>query len=477
MSLKVYNVLTRTKEDFITLTPGVVKMYACGITVSGDAHIGHAYQSVVFDVITRYLKYSGYDVKYVRNYTDVDDKIIANAAKTNENPIEFAEKYMAQTDKEMDALGNARPTIMARATQCIDDIINFVQKLIDSGHAYVSEFGDVYFRLTSFPEYGKLSHIQIDKNDTGVRKDVEPGKQNDLDFALWKSAKPGEIAWDSPWGKGRPGWHIECSAMNLKYLGEQIDIHGGGRDLVFPHHENEIAQTESLTGKQFAKYWIHCGLVKVNGQKMSKSLNNGILLKDVLEKYDADTIRFALLRNTYSADIDITDTLLPESLKHVYKMYSVFNSLKDHDFSEANKEKTAVKIKEITDEFEKAMNDNFNTLEVIAASFGWFNFINAELAKKNTEYDLQAIANKIKELFGILNILQQNPETYITNIRSKTLLQNNLNVEGIEKAISERATAKQNKDWATADKIRAEMLEKGIVLKDSATGTTWDIDL
>ncbi len=477
MSLKVYNVLTRAKEDFITLTPGVVKMYACGITVSGDAHIGHAYQSVVFDVITRYLRYAGYDVKYVRNYTDVDDKIIANAAKAGEDPIEFAEKFMAQTDKEMDALGNAHPTIMARATQCIDDIINFVQKLIDSGHAYVSEFGDVYFRLDSFSEYGKLSHIQVDKNDTGVRKDVEPGKQNDLDFALWKSAKPGEIAWDSPWGKGRPGWHIECSAMNLKYLGEQIDIHGGGRDLVFPHHENEIAQTESLTGKQFAKYWIHCGLVKVNGQKMSKSLNNGILLKDVLAKYDADTIRFALLRNTYSADIDITDSLLPESLKHVYKMYSVFNSLKDRDFSMSDKAKTEAKIKEITDGFEKAMNDNFNTLEVIAASFGWFNFINAELTKKTTEYDLQAIADKIKELFGVLNILQQKPEEYIANIRSKILQQNNLNAEDIEKAISERATAKQNKDWATADKIRAEMLDKGIVLKDGTTGTSWDINL
>ncbi len=477
MSLKVYNVLTRTKEDFITLTPGVVKMYACGITVSGDAHIGHAYQSVVFDVITRYLKYAGYDVKYVRNYTDVDDKIIANAAKTAEDPIAFAEKYMAQTDAEMDALGNARPSIMARATQCIDDIINFVQKLIDSGHAYVSEFGDVYFRLNSFSEYGKLSHIQIDKNDTGVRKDVEPGKQNDLDFALWKSAKPGEIAWDSPWGKGRPGWHIECSAMNLKYLGEQIDIHGGGRDLVFPHHENEIAQTESLTGKQFAKYWIHCGLVKVNGQKMSKSLNNGILLKDVLAKYDADTIRFALLRNTYSADIDITDTLLPESLKHVYKMYSVFNSLKDRDFSMSDKAKTETKINEITDEFEKAMNDNFNTLEVIAASFSWFNFINAELTKKTTEYDLQKIASKIKELFGVFNILQQKPDEYIAKIRSRILQQNNTNVEDIKKAISERATAKQNKDWPTADKIRAELLNKGIVLKDGVSGTTWDINL
>lgn len=477
MSLRIYNVLSRTKQDFVPLTPGVVKMYACGITVSGDAHIGHAYQSVVFDVITRYLRYLGYDVKYVRNYTDVDDKIIANAAKTGENAVEFAEKYIAQTDREMEALGNSYPTIMARATQCIDDIIVFVQKLVDSGHAYVSEYGDVYFRLSSFPEYGKLSHIQIDKNDTGVRKDIEPGKQNDMDFALWKSAKPGEIAWNSPWGMGRPGWHIECSAMNLKYLGEQIDIHGGGRDLVFPHHENEIAQSESLTGKQFAKYWIHCGLVKVNGQKMSKSLNNGILLKDVLVKYDADTIRFALLRNTYSADIDITDDLMPESARHVYKMYSTLFALRNRDFSGANKDKTEQKIQEITDVFEKAMNDNFNTLEVMSAAFGWFSFINAELVKQSTEYDLNAIADKIKELFSVFNILQKSPEEYVAKIKEKVLNNSGLSEADVQNMISQRTTAKTNKDWATADKIRAELLEKGIVLKDGPSGTVWDADL
>ncbi len=477
MALKVYNVLSRIKEDFTPLNPGVVNMYACGITVSGDAHIGHAYQSVVFDVITRYLRYLGYDVKYVRNYTDVDDKIIANAARAGMDPIEFAEKYMAQTDIEMDALGNAQPTIMARATKCIDDIINFVQKLIDSGHAYVSEFGDVYFKLSSFPEYGKLSHIQVDKNDTGVRKETEPGKQNDLDFALWKSAKPGEIAWKSPWGMGRPGWHIECSAMNLKYLGEQIDIHGGGRDLVFPHHENEIAQSESLTGKQFAKYWIHCGLVKINGQKMSKSLGNGILLKDVLAKYDADTIRFALLRNTYSADIDITDSLLPESRKHIYKMYSGLAALNGRDFSDADQNETNAKIDEIKNEFERAMNDNFNTLEVIAAAFGWFGFINTELAKKSTEYDLKRIADKIVELFRVLNILQQNPIEYIEKTKNDVLEKSGLTVDDIEKSINERLVAKQNKDWATADAVRAKLLDKGIVLNDTPNGTTWDVNL
>ena len=265
--------------------------------------------------------------------------------------------------------------------------------------------------------------------------------------------------------------------MNLKYLGEQIDIHGGGRDLVFPHHENEIAQSESLTSKQFAKYWIHCGLVKINGQKMSKSLGNGILLKDVLAKYDADTIRFALLRNTYSADIDITDSLLPESRKHIYKMYSGLAALNGRDFSDADQNETNAKIDEIKNEFERAMNDNFNTLEVIAAAFGWFGFINTELAKKSTKYDLRRIADKIVELFGVLNILQQNPVEYIENTKNDILEKSGLTVDDIEKSINERLVAKQNKDWATADAVRAKLLDKGIVLNDTPNGTTWDVNL
>ena len=349
--MKIYNSLTKRKEEFIPLEEGKVKMYACGITVSGEAHIGHGYQALIYDIMRKYLVKEGFDVTYARNYTDVDDKIIANANSIGADPIEFAEKNIKKIDDEMARLGNETPTIMARATHCIDDIIAFVQKLIDSGHAYASEFGDVYFKLDSFPKYGKLSHIQTDKNETGVRKSVEPGKLNDGDFALWKSAKPGEISWESPWGRGRPGWHIECSAMNMKYLGDQIDIHGGGRDLVFPHHENEIAQTESLTGKTFANYWIHCGLVKVNGQKMSKSLGNGILLQDVLAQYDSDVIRFGLLRNSYSTDIDITDTLFPEAKKHVYKMYSVMNDVQMRSFDNANTDKTSEMIEKINKVF------------------------------------------------------------------------------------------------------------------------------
>lgn len=477
MTLKIYNIMTRQKQEFVPLTPGAVKMYACGITVSADAHIGHAYQSVVFDVITRYLSYLGYNVKYVRNYTDVDDKIIANANKIGENPIDFAMRYMAKTDAEMDALGNNRPTIMARATQGIDDIIAFVQKLIDTGHAYVSEFGDVYFKLSSFPDYGKLSHIQTNKNEIGVRKDIEPGKLDDADFALWKSAKPGEIYWDSPWGRGRPGWHIECSAMNMKYLGEQIDIHGGGRDLVFPHHENEIAQTESLTGKTFANYWVHCGLVKVNGQKMSKSLNNGILLQDVLEKYDADVIRFALLNNMYSNDIDITDNFFPNAVRHVYKMYSVMNAVHGRQYPAANADKTAQMVQNIADEFRSAMDDNFNTYGVIVNAFKWFDFVSAELAKKQTEYDLVAIVEKIRELFGVLNILQRNPAEYIDAMRGQMLAKNGITANEIQAQIDARASAKASRDYAAADAIRADLLSRGIALMDSPTGTTWDIVL
>lgn len=477
MTMKVYNVMARQKQEFEPLTPGIVKMYACGITVSADAHIGHAYQSVAFDVITRYLRYRGYEVRYVRNYTDVDDKIIANANAINVDPIEFAEKNIVKTDAEMDALGNERPTVMARATHCIEDIIEFVKKLIDSGHAYVSEFGDVYFKLDSFTEYGKLSHIQINKNEIGVRKSVEPGKRNDGDFALWKSAKPGEVSWKSPWGNGRPGWHIECSAMNLKYLGEQIDIHGGGRDLVFPHHENEIAQTEALTGKPFSKYWIHCGLVKVNGQKMSKSLGNGILLQDVLAKYDSDIIRFALLRNTYSTDIDITDSFFPDAKRHIYKMYSVISDIKKLSYDTPDAGPTEQMIEKIVNEFETAMDDNFNTSSVTAALFSWFSFIVSEMSKKTTVYDLRKIVEKIISLMSVLNILQKDADKYVNDVKQAVLEACNISVKDIETAIEKRNLAKSVKDWATADIVRENLHKQGIVLKDTVSGTVWDVEI
>ena len=477
MALKIYNVMTRMKEDFVPLTPGAVKMYACGITVSGDAHVGHAYQSVVFDVITRYLRYLGLDVTYVRNYTDVDDNIIKNANAIGQDPRQFAEEHIVATDAQMDALGNNRPTVMARATHCIDDIIHFIEKLIASGHAYATDLGDVYFKLDTFPGYGKLSHIRMDKNEIAVRKDLEPGKENEMDFALWKSAKPGEIYWESPWGRGRPGWHIECSAMNMRFLGEQIDIHGGGRDLVFPHHENEIAQTESVTGKQFAKYWVHCGLVKINGQKMSKSLGNGILLRDMLAQYDADTIRFALLRNVYMNDIDITDNFFPDARRHVYRMYSTLARAAGLDTSRIDADKTAAKIAEITTDFERAMDDNFNTATLIATAFGWFDFIDGELRKPASAYDLAAIAAKIVELFGVLNILQQSPSDYIAKKKTEFLTAHNITPEFIAEKLAARAAAKQNRDFALSDSLRDELLAMGLEVRDTPNGAQWDIKL
>ena len=274
MSLKVYNVLTRKKEVFIPQEENKVKMYACGITVSDNAHIGHAYQAIVFDVIRKYLRYRGYDVTYVRNYTDVDDKIILNARKLKINPIEYAEYFINKTDKELDQLDVERPSVQVRATENIYDMIEFIQNLIDKGYAYVAFDGSVYFRVSAFEDYGKFSNRLIDESLVGVRKEIEPGKEDSHDFALWKSAIDDEIFWETPWGKGRPGWHIECSAMNRTAFGEQIDIHGGGRDLIFPHHENEIAQAQGFCGKIPAKFWMHVNFLKINGGKLSKSLNN-----------------------------------------------------------------------------------------------------------------------------------------------------------------------------------------------------------
>ena len=295
--MKIYNSMTRQKEEFIPLDGKNVKMYACGITVYDLSHIGHARQAITYAMIADYLRYRGYNVKYVRNYTDVDDKIINRANSIGRNALDFSKEQIEETEKDMKNLHITDANVNALASENIDNIIKFVEGLIKTGHAYKSETGDVYYDVRSFKEYGKLSNRNVDDMINGVRKDIEPGKRDPIDFALWKSAKPGEISWESPWGKGRPGWHIECSAMVLNNLGETIDIHGGGKDLIFPHHENEIAQSEALTGKMFAKYWSHCGLVKINGEKMSKSLGNSLTIRDALAKYNYEVIKYVLQNN------------------------------------------------------------------------------------------------------------------------------------------------------------------------------------
>lgn len=473
MSLKFYNVLSKKKEEFSPIEENKVKMYACGITASGDAHIGHAYQAIVFDVIRKYLEYSGYDVTYVRNYTDVDDKIILKARELGVNPKDFAEEKMAKIDSELAELFISKPTIQSKATECIEDIIVFIKKLIEKGYAYSTENGDVFFKVNSFDEYGKLSNRIIEDSLSGVRKSVEPGKLDDKDFALWKNAKDDEIFWESPWGKGRPGWHIECSTMSMKYLGETIDIHGGGKDLIFPHHENEIAQSEALTGKSFANYWIHNGLIKINGQKMSKSLNNGILLEDLLKEYNPEVIRMSLLENNYRSDMNVIDGVFEEHEDKLYTIYKIFNQI-DELGSDYKTNKESNEYLEVEKEFKNAMDNDFNTSLAIANIYDKINVLNKLLNKKDIQ-TLVDIKGAIIDNYKVLELFQQEPLKVINDIKNKYIDLYRVDVEEIEKKIEERNNFKINKNYVDADKIRADLLSQGVVLKDSSEGTSWDI--
>ncbi len=459
--LKIYNTLTRRKEEFKPLEDNNVKMYACGITVSGEAHIGHAYQALIYDIIRKYLKKSGYNVTYARNYTDVDDKIIAKSHETGIPADKYAEMMIEKIDKEMRELQVDDPDIWLKATCTMDGIINFVEKLIEKGHAYPTEEGDVYFAVESFAGYGKLSGRKLENAFESVRIENEENKRNPLDFALWKSAKEGEPYWISPWGKGRPGWHIECSAMNMEAFGEQIDIHGGGRDLIFPHHENEIAQTESLTGKQFAKYWIHNGLIKVNGQKMSKSLGNSLFLADLLRDYSPETIKLALLQTNYRADINVTDDLFPEADKHLYGFYKVIADAEKVFGKGGN----AVENGEIDANFNASMDDDFNTAKAIADLFGYFKKIKAKIAT-NDQSALDDIVS-IRKTYGLIGLFRAEANDFIAYFDGK----NKQDVPAEVKAlVEERASAKANKDWAKADEIRAKITALGYAVKDTKDG-------
>jgi len=473
MSLKVYNVLTRKKEVFIPQEKNKVKMYACGITVSDNAHIGHAYQAIVFDVIRRYLRYKGYDVIYVRNYTDVDDKIILNARKIGMDPILYAEKFIKKTDKELDLLNIEKPTIQVRATESISDMIEFIQKLIEKNFAYIAADGSVYFRVSSFKNYGRFSNRLIDESLIGVRKEIEPGKVDEHDFALWKAARDDEIFWETPWGRGRPGWHIECSTMSRKFLGDTLDIHGGGRDLMFPHHENEIAQSEALTGKQFSNYWIHNGLVKVNGQKMSKSLGNGILIEDLLKQYNSDVIKITLLQNHYRSDINVIDGIFEQHENKVYMLYKLIEMIKQIAVGyTVNKE--SEDFKKIKKEFEEAMDNDFNTSIVISNLFNYITLINKAIHEEEIQKSLDIIG-AIIDMYEILGLFQQNPDLVINSIRNKYLKLNSIDESYINNLIIKRLEYKKNKNYDAADAIRNTLLEKGIIIKDGFNGTKWDI--
>lgn len=473
MSLKFYNVLSRKKEEFVPIEDKKVKMYACGITASGDAHIGHAYQAIVFDVIRKYLEYKGYNVTYVRNYTDVDDKIILKARELGMDPTEYAREKMSKIDFELATLKITKPTIQSKATECIDDIIELIKKLIEKNYAYSTENGDVFFKVNSFKDYGKLSNRIIEDGLSGVRKSVEPGKLDDKDFALWKNAKDDEIFWDSPWGLGRPGWHIECSAMVMKYLGDSIDIHGGGKDLVFPHHENEIAQSEALTGKTFSNYWIHNGLIKVNGQKMSKSLNNGILLEDLLKEYNYEVIRMTLLGNNYRSDMNVVDGIFEENESKLYSIYKLFNQI-DLLCKDIKSDKNSSEYLSIKEEFEEAMDNDFNFSLAIANVYDKINLLNKLILKKEL-FSICNIKAAIIDTYKVLELFQQVSKDFIFEIKTKYLKKNNIEENEVIKLINDRNEFKLKKDYENADFIRNKLQNMGILIKDTSSGTQWDI--
>ena len=457
--MRLYNTLTRTKEEFQPLEEGKVKMYACGITVSGEAHVGHGYQALIYDIIRKYLEKKGYKVTYARNYTDVDDKIIA---RSNETGIP-ADKYAADMIKKIDAVMREfavdDPTVWMKATENIGNIIDFISALISSGHAYPVPCGDVYFDVATFKGYGCLSNRSVEDMLDGVRIENGEQKKNPADFTLWKAAKEGEISWDSPWGKGRPGWHIECSAMNRAAFGEQIDIHGGGRDLIFPHHENEIAQTESLTGKRFVKYWTHNGLIKVNGQKMSKSLGNSLLLEELLAKYTNEAIKFALLQTNYRNDINITDNFFSDAEKHLSGFYRVIEEV-ESKYGAGKSGNT-----EIDNRFNECMDDDFNTALALSELFPLFKKISAKLASGDSTCAEDVY--QVRKTYSLLGIFTKKAKSYLAEVAAKNKEEIPAEVVALASA---RWEAKKNKNWAEADSLRAQIDALGYVIKDGKDG-------
>ncbi len=447
--LKLYNTLSREKETFTPIEPGKVRMYVCGMTVYDYCHLGHARVMVVFDMVTRWLRASGWDVNYVRNITDIDDKIIARAAENNESIGSLTQRFIDAMDTDSAALGVLRPDAEPRATQHVDGMINMIQRLIERGLAYVGTNADVFYSVRDFKNYGKLSGKSLEDLRAGERVEIETAKRDPLDFVLWKSAKPGEPAWKSPWGAGRPGWHIECSVMSEHHLGDHFDIHGGGADLQFPHHENEIAQSEGAHGCDFVNYWMHNGFVRVDDEKMSKSLGNFFTIREVLKKYDAEVLRFFILRAHYRSPLNYSDKHLDDAKQGLTRLYTALRGVTakttaiDWDAPHPAR-------------FKAAIDDDFNTPEAFAVLFDLANGVNKTQSTKD--------AGLLQSLAGVLGLLQQSPEAFLQGGNFE------LDVDGM---IAQRAAAKQAKNFADADRIRKELSEAGIVLEDTPQGTTW----
>lgn len=466
MTLHLYNTLTRQKEVFKPLEPGRINMYVCGITVYDLCHIGHARVLVAFDVITRYLRSQGWDVNYVRNITDIDDKILKRADENGELFSDLTERMINAMHEDEKALGILPPTIEPRATAHMDDILAMVQILVDNHYAYATDNGDVYYRVSRFPEYGKLSNRNPEDLLAGARVEVGDIKEDPRDFALWKAAKPGEVSWDSPWGPGRPGWHIECSAMSTCCLGDTFDIHGGGPDLPFPHHENEIAQSEAATGKKYVNYWMHAGAVRVDDEKMSKSLGNFFTIREVLKKYHPEVVRYFLLSSHYRSPINYSEDNLLEAKAGLERFYTALRP-----FSHVSAAPLAdLKGCEYYQRFVESMNDDFNSREALAAMYDLVRDINT-VAKTDSKKACELVA-ELKALGAVFGILGADADTFLQG-GGLTESEGDLSSEAIETLINERASAKKSRDFSRADEIREELLSQGVVLEDSREGTTW----
>jgi cysteinyl-tRNA synthetase len=480
MNLRVYNTMTGKKEAFSPLQPGKVGMYVCGVTVYDYCHIGHARANIVFDIVYRYLQHLGFEVNYVRNYTDVDDKIINRANERGIDSRLLSEEFIRAFDEDMALLGLQLPTHQPKATEHIEQIVAVIQRLVERGLAYASA-GDVYFAVEQFPDYLKLSKRNLEEMQSGAR--IAPGEQkrNPMDFALWKSAKPGEPSWESPWGPGRPGWHIECSAMSMVYLGESFDIHGGGKDLVFPHHENEIAQSEGASGKPFAKYWLHNGFVNVNQEKMSKSLGNFFTIRDILQSYDPEVVRFFILTAHYRSPIDFSDQNLQEAKAGLSRFYEALQAAAEAVEGVPEGAAASTEGASLEEKFHEAMDDDFNTALAIGHLFDGVRTMNRLMGEKKftKKADLVAqvrdLQQTVTRLGRVLGLLISEPAAWLEKRKLAALAKLDITAEEIEQCIAERKQVRQEKDFARADAIRDELDAKGIELLDTPQGTNWNV--
>jgi len=476
--LRIYNSLTRKKEVFEPIEPGRVKMYVCGPTVYDACHIGHARSAVVFDVIARYLRAAGYQVDYVRNFTDIDDKIINRANALGISTEALSEKYIQAFYDDMDALKVQRATWEPRATDHISEIIGIIQRLFERGHAYEAG-GDVFFAVDTFPEYGKLSGRKLDDMQAGARVEVDERKRNPFDFVLWKAAKPGEPMWDSPWGKGRPGWHIECSAMSTHFLGERIDIHGGGKDLMFPHHENEIAQSEGAFGGGFVRVWVHNGFVQINQEKMSKSLGNFLMIHDILKTYHPEVIRLFLLSHHYRSPVDYSDEAMKEADSGLEKIYTLLDRIVRVAGSQEQPDGEDEPPGELWGQFCEAMDDDFNTARAIGHVFDAGRRLNrlmdamGKQDKQEAVTQVRGVASDLARIGDVLGIGTEDPAQFFAGKASRVLGQTQVDEAQVERLIRERAEARKKKDWARADAIRDRLAAMNIVLEDRPEGTVW----